>query len=264
MQTLRAAILLLVLTAVLPACAPKITIRPVPADTPPGKLVEMVKAREAGLDGLRALVKVTVAEHGGQPKSFDGVLYLARPDNVRLTGISFMGFTVFDAVLRDKKFYFYQLDTGYLYTGDRAEAGKFLGSLGVSADPELLFRALFLSPDGAGYRYMLDRTAEGYSLYYVRETPGVMTPEVRADYDAGLNLVRKVLYDSLGQPYIYVMHSGSVVQDGFTLPKAIDASDSKDGYTVRVEFEKYIVNPDGIEDDFTITGGELKEIRTVE
>jgi outer membrane lipoprotein-sorting protein len=251
------------LAAIIPACAPRVTVAPISPDTPPDRVLEMVRAKDAGLEGIKALVKITVEEKGEGPKSFDGVLYVAKPDKVRLTGLSFMGFTVFDAVIRDDKFYFYQPDTGYMYTGERGRLSGFLKSLGVDADPELIYRALMSAPSDGKDRYLLDRTEEGYSLYLVKDGGGALTPVMRSDYDPGLNLVGKAFYDELARPYMFAEHSGRAVQDGLELPVSIKATDTMNGYTVTVRFDKYIVNPEDIDKDFTIEGGELKGIRTV-
>ncbi len=256
--------MILGIIALLPACAPKVIVKPIPADTPPEKVVEMVRAKEAGLDSLKAFVKVTVQEHGGGPKSFDAVLYAARPDNVRLTGLGFMGFTVFDVALRADKFYFYQPDTGYLYTGKRSELRPFLQSLGVNTDPEIIYRSIFTYEPDTMYRYFMDATKEGYSVYVVTDEGGVLRPLMKAEYDLMLDPLGKIFYDRNARPYLYVVREGTVTQDGIELPESLKATDTREGYSVTVDFEKYIVNPEDIQDDFTIQGGELKEIQTVE
>jgi len=213
-------------------------------------------------------VKVTVQEHGGGPKSFEAVLYAERPDKVRLTGIGFMGFTVFDVVLRGEKFYFYQPDTGYLYTGKRGELRPFLLSLGVNADPEVLYRSIFTYEPGGTYRYLMDATPGGYSVFVVTggegEGDGVMRPVMKAEYDAGLNPLEKIFYDKDARPYLYVVREGTIEQDGYELPATLKATDTKEGYRVDVDFEKYIINPTDNQDDFTIQGGQLREIRTLD
>ena len=72
----------------------------------------MALAKDAGIKGVRASVKVTVREDGKPSRSFDAVLYAARPGRVRLTGLELMGFTAFDMVLTGGKFYFYQPSGG--------------------------------------------------------------------------------------------------------------------------------------------------------
>jgi outer membrane lipoprotein-sorting protein len=266
MPYLKRAFIILAVIALLPACAPRVAVKPIPSDTPPDKVVEMVRAKEAGLNALRAYVKVTVQEHGGGPKSFEGVLYAQRPDKVRLTGLGFMGFAVFDVVLRGEKFYFYQPDTGYLYTGKRAELRQFLQSLGVTADPEVLYRSIFTYEPGDKYRYLMDATKDGYSVFVVTggEGDAVLRPVMKAEYDAGLNPLEKIFYDKDARPYLYVVREGTITQDGFELPANLKATDTKEGYSVDVEFEKYIINPTDNKDDFTIQGGELREIKTLD
>lgn len=71
--------------------------------------------------------------------------------------------------------------------------------------------------------------------------------------------------DGLAGPDISVQSEGEVEEGEFRLPKTLVAHDEKAGYTITVRFEKYIVNPpEGMDKDFTIEGGELKGIRTVE
>jgi len=66
-------------------------------------------------------------------------------------------------------------------------------------------------------------------------------------------------------PDITVQSEGQVVEGDYVLPLILIAHDEKAGYTITVNFEKYIVNPpEGMDKDFTIEGGELKGIRTVE
>ncbi len=247
------------------ACAPRMIVKPIPADTPPEKVLEMVRAKDAGLKGLRASVKVTVQTDGKSVQSFDAVLYAAKPDRVRLTGLAMMGVTVFDIVLTSEKFYFYQPSDGYLYTGRRAALKRFLDERGVKADPDILYKALFfVEPDGFE-RYMVERSDEGYKLYLLREKDGVLSPKVIAsEYDLGLTLKRKVFYDALTRQYLSVVAEGAIEQDGYSLPESLKARDTQNGYTVTVAFDKYIVNPEDMDSDFTIQGGEFKGIREVE
>ncbi len=66
-------------------------------------------------------------------------------------------------------------------------------------------------------------------------------------------------------PDITVQSEGQIVEGDYVLPLILIAHDEKAGYTITVNFEKYIVNPpEGMDKDFTIEGGELKGIRTVE
>jgi hypothetical protein len=192
------------------------------------------------------------------------VLYVGRPDKVRLTGLALLGVTVFDAVITGEKFYFYQPSDGYLYTGPRSALAGFLLERGIKADPDVIYRSLLTQEPGKAEKYLLDRTGEGYSIYIVRESDGLLTPRVRQDYDQGLNLTQKVFYDALARPYLYVKEEGLIESGGFRLPERLKAVDTKNGYTVTVEFQKYIVNPDDAGGDFTIQGGEIKGIREIE
>jgi len=248
----------------LPACAPRALVKPIPADTPPAKVLEMARAKDAGIKGIRASVKVSVQMDGKNAQGFDGVLYVQKPDKVRLTGLAFMGFTVFDILVNGDKFYFYQPDDGYLYTGPKSALGGFLEKRGVKADPDVLYRSLFFDMTNAQGRYFFDSTAEGYNIFFVHEQDGVTVPLMRAEYDRGLGLKEKVFYDELARPYLYVRFEGTVEEGGYTLPAKLVAKDTKNGYTVTVTFEKYLVNPEGLDGDFAIEGGELKGIREIE
>jgi hypothetical protein len=248
----------------LSACAPVAVVKPIPADTPPDKVLSMAQGAEEGIKGLRAAVRVTVHAEGRGAEGFDGVLYVGRPDNVRLTGLALLGVTVFDAVIRGGKFYFYQPSEGYLYTGPTSAMAGFLEERGVKADPEVIYRSLMPDRAGQGERYMVDRTDAGYEIYIVRAGDGPLTPRVREDYDPGLNLVQKVFYDELARPYIFVRTEGMAEAGGFRLPERLKAVDKKNGYTVTVDFQKYIVNPENAENDFMIQGGEFKGIREIQ
>lgn len=252
------------MTGMLSACAQRVAVKPIPADTPPDKVVKMAMSDGERLKGLKASIKVTVQAEGKASERFDGVLYVGRPDKVRLTGLAFMGFTAFDVSLSNGKFYFYQPSEGYLYTGPKAALRGFLKERGVNADPEIISRLLFLEGQEGGRRLLVEKTDSGYDVYVM--APGkedVFTPLVKAEFDPGLGLVRKIFYDELARPYLYVTPGGSTEVDSFRLPKSIKARDLRRGYTVTVEFEKYLVNPEGLESDFTIEGGELKGIREI-
>ena len=246
------------------ACAPKVAVKPIPADTPPDKVLSMAREAEEGIKGLRASVRVTVAAEGKGSESFDGVLYVGRPDKVRLTGLALLGVTVFDAVITGEKFYFYQPSEGYLYTGPRAALAGFLMERGIKADPDVIYRSLLTVQPAAGEKYLVDNTGTGYSIYIVKQSEGLLVPTVRQDYDPGLNLREKVFYDALARPYLFVKQEGLVEAGGFSLPERLKALDTKNGYSVTVEFQKYIVNPEDAGGDFTIQGGEFKGIREVE
>ena len=102
----------------------------------------MAKEAGEGIKGLRASVRVTVSAKGKGNESFDGVLYVGRPDKVRLTGLALLGVTVFDAVITGEKFYFYQPSEGYLYTGRKEAMAGFLLERGIKADPDVIYRSL--------------------------------------------------------------------------------------------------------------------------
>lgn len=248
----------------LSACAPRQVVRPIPADTPPAKVLGMLRARESGLDGIRAMVKVRVTAGGAPPNSFDAVLYAAKPDRVRLTGLAFSSYTIFDIVIRGGKFYFYQPSEGYLYAGPAGSLPGFLEGRGVKADPAVMLRAMFLASPGEGESYMLDTAEGGYDLYLARNEDGVLVPSVRTEYDVGLNEKRRVFFDSLARPYLTVETPGFMDVDGYSLPDSLVIRDARGAYKVDVFFEKYLVNPEGLEGDFSIQGGEFKGIREVE
>ncbi|HLB25376.1 MAG TPA: DUF4292 domain-containing protein, partial [Nitrospirota bacterium] len=171
---LKKRLLLTILLILLPACVPRAVIRPapeavaIPADTPPAEIVRMAAAGYEGIQGLRASVKVSVTAEGRQTNSFDAVLYLRKPDSVRLTGLAFMGFTAFDAVLTGGKFYFYQPSEGYLYTGSRERLRDFLVGRGVDVDPEAVARSLLFETSGAEGEPLVENTGKGYNVYQVR------------------------------------------------------------------------------------------------
>jgi hypothetical protein len=264
MPPLKTILLLIAIIVLLPACAPRVAVKPAASDTPPEKLFEMARAQEAGLKGLRASVKVTFQAEGQSPVSFDAVLYVARPDKVRLTGLAMMGVTAFDVLLSDDKFYFYQPSDGMLYTGRREAVRGFLEGMGVKADPEVMYKSLFMESRGELDRYFLERTEAGYNIFQVVDQGGVIVPRSKTEYDMALQLKRKVFYDELARPYLFVQPEGFTTEGGFRLPQWLIARDTANGYSITVAFEKYIVNPEGMENDFTIQGGELKGIKEVE
>jgi hypothetical protein len=248
---------------ILSSCAPRAIVKPIPMNTPPDEIVKMASAGTEDVKGLKASVKVTVQKDGNSPQSIDGVLYIERPDNLRFTGLAFMGFTVFDLVLTGDKFYFYRPSEGWLYTGPRESFKGFLAKNGVQADPEVIGKALFLQKK-QGDELLVEKTDDGYDIYEAVKDEGVLLPRMKAEYDAGLNLERKVFFDGLARPYLYVKVSGKVSEGGAELPKKLTVKDIAQGILLTVDFEKYIVNPEGLDKDFTIQGQELKGIREVE
>jgi hypothetical protein len=251
---------------VLSSCAPRVAVKPIPLNTPPDEIIKMASAGTENIKGLKASVKVTVQKDGNNPESIDGVLYIERPDNFRFTGLAFMGFTVFDMVLTGDKFYFYRPSEGWLYTGPRESFKGFLAKNGVQADPEVIGKALFLQKkQGAGGdEFLVEKTDGGYDIYEAVKAGGVLLPRMKAQYDAGMDLERKIFFDGLARPYLYVTPSGKVEQDGAALPKRLTVKDIAQGVLLSVDFEKYIVNPEGLDKDFTIQGQELKGIREVQ
>jgi hypothetical protein len=264
MPHVKAFLFILLTVFLLPACAPRVAVKPIPADTPPDKVVKMAMSGMSAVKGIKASVKVSVQAEGKGAENFDGVLYIGRPDRVRLTGLAFMGFTAFDVSLTAGKFYFYQPSEGFLYTGPRAALGGFLKERGVDADPEVIYRSLFMGEPAEGQRFLVEKTINGYDVYITASNDGVLTPVVKAEFDPGLGLVRKIFYDELARPYLYVTPGATEDVDGFRLPRSVEIKDSRSGYTVTVVFEKYLVNPEGLDSDFTIQGGDLKGIRQVE
>ena len=265
----------LFLALLLSSCAPRVAIVPIPVDTPPYQIIKMASAGTKDIKGFKAFVKVTAQERGKTPQSLDGVLYFERPDRFRFTGLAFMGFTVFDLVLTSDKFYFYRPSEGWLYTGSREYFKKFMAENGIQVDPEIIGRALFLEKK-EGEEFLAEKSDGGYDIYQARVAPGILLPRMKAQYDAGLNLKKKVFYDSLARPYLYVTMSGrgrEVLPAGETagtkdvqsaaLPASITAKDIAHGILLTVDFDKYIVNPEGLDKDFAIEGAQFKGIREV-
>ncbi len=247
---------------VLSSCAPRAIVKPIPVNTPPEEIIQMASAGTENIKGIKASVKVTVQAEGKNPESIDGVLYIERPDNFRFTGLAFMGFTVFDLVLTGDKFYFYRPSEGWLYTGPRESFKAFLAKNGVQADPEVIGQALFLQKK-QGEEFLAEKTDGGYDIYQAVKDDGVLLPRMKAQYDAGLNLVRKIFFDGLARPYLYVTQSGKAKEGGAALPARLTVKDIAQGIFLTVDFEKYIVNPEGLDKEFAIEGQELKGIREV-
>jgi hypothetical protein len=249
------AILTTIILTTLAACAPRVAIRPIPADTRPEAVLDMLRQKEAGLDGLRAFAKVTIRKPGETSRSFEAILYVAKPGRIRFTGISFLGSTAFDAILTGETYYFSQPSTGYVESGPRDEFPEMLRAMGTEVDPEAVYSAMFSSPPGGFHRNFIEKTQDGYSHYLLTESGGVLAPSIRADYDAGLNLVSKTFYDETGTASMTASMDGVMDVDGYKLPGAVAVKRITDGAeTVIVEFEKYLINPEGIDEDFAIPG----------
>ena len=129
---------------------------------------------------------------------------------------------------------------------------------GVDTDPEIIYRSLFMGEPAEGQRFLVEKTQSGYCVYIVATRDGLLTPLLKAEFDPGLVLVRKIFYDGLARPYLYVTPGATEEVDGFRLPKSVEIKDARNGYTVTVVFEKYLVNPEGLDSDFIIQGGDLK------
>ncbi len=271
MEYMKKTLPILLLIMFLSSCAPRVAVKPIPADTPPYRIIKMASAGTENIKGFKALVKVSAQVDGKIPQGVDGVLYFERPDRFRFTGLAFMGFTIFDLVLTSDKFYFYRPSEGWLYTGPREAFKKFLAKNGIQADPEIIGRALFLEKK-EGEEFLAEKSDNGYDIYQARVGPGILLPRMKAVYDAGLNLKEKIFYDSLARPYLYVTMSGKakeVLPAGaagippVALPARLTAKDIAHGIILTVDFEKYIVNPEGLDKDFSIEGAQLKGIREV-
>jgi len=246
-------ILAVTLLAGLSACAPRVAVKPIPTDTPPETVLSMIRQKEEGLAGLRAFVEITVRKPDEKPRSFEAVLYLARPDSIRLTGISFLGTTAFDAILAGDKYFFSQPTTGYTESGPRENFRDTLRAMGVEVDPVAVYSAIFSAPPDGFHRNFIERTPDGYSHYILTDEGGVLAPVVRADYDAGLNLIKKTFYGDNASPHMSAEVGEAVSVDGYSLPGYITVRNSDEvSGTVEVRVEKYLVNPEGIEKDFDL------------
>lgn len=255
-----------VLAFMLSACAApmKVVVNPIPTNTPPDKVLEMIKAKEAGIKSMKASVRIRIEPKDKPESLFDAVFYAAKPNSYRLTATAFLGFTMFDAVLRDEKFYFYQPSDGWLYTGPRTKFKAFLLEKGINIDPETLFQSVFVGEPDPDSKYLMERGREGYQVYIIKSENGPFVPKVRGDYDQGLNLVKHTFYDDMTFPYMFVDVKEFTNASGFQLPLKLDIENRKDRYNAQVTFYRYIINPDTAATDFTIQGGELKGIRTIE
>ena len=121
-----------------------------------------------------------------------------------------------------------------------------------------------------GDKFWFYQPSDGYLYTGTYESLRGLMKEKGIDIDPAV--IYKALFleltgegDGLAGPDITVQSKGEIREGEFRLPLILTAHDEKAGYTITVNFEKYIVNPpEGMDKEFTIEGGELKGIRTVE
>ena len=128
---------------------------------------------------------------------------------------------------------------------------------------------------------VFDVVLDGDKFYFYQPSEGYLYTGTYASLrgllkEKGIDIDPAVIYKAIfleltGEgngipgPDIIVQSEGQIVEGDYVLPLILTAHDEKTGYTITVNFEKYIVNPpEGMDKDFTIEGGELKGIRTVE
>ena len=182
----------LVLVFVVAGCALFRIQGPVPPDfsTGPEALTQWLRDHVGGTDSMKALVRVSLKAPQGN-LSFDGLLFSARPDSLRLQGFSPLGQRMFDLVAQGEHVALRLEMEQRTIEGTVDELGQ---GLKLPALPQLLelMSTMTIVPPDPSHRVVMEMTGHG------RRTDPVLIFSVGSGKER--SVVRRLWLDRNGLP----------------------------------------------------------------
>ncbi len=264
-------ILLIILTSWLTSCAPKM-IKPSevipPQEASLSELISILEKRDAGIKTIRSLVRVEAKNKAIESApSFDAVLLMEKPNNIRFQGLSPFGVSMFDFVSTNG-----QMQV-YLPTKNMAIVGpvELLNKIPESKMP-MKFNDFF---EGLGtsavylkkpnITALAEKLPEYYILYIGEKenSAGILKKKLWFNR-RGLKVVREELFGKDGAMEMEILFDDYKKTNDISFPMQIRINKLRDNSYLKMNFKQITFNSEIRPEDFKIEIGEGVEVKQLE
>ena len=264
-------IFLIILTSWLTSCAPKM-IKPSevvqPQEASLSELISILEKRDAGIKTIRSLVRVEAKNKAMESApSFDAVLLMEKPNNIRFQGLSPFGISMFDFVSTNG-----QMQV-YLPTKNMAIVGpvELLNKIPESKMP-MKFNDFF---EGLGtsavylkkpnVTALAEKLPEYYILYIGEKenSAGILKKKLWFNR-RGLKVVREELFGKDGAMEMEILFDDYKKTNDISFPMQIRINKLRDNSYLKMNFKQIAFNSEIRPEDFKIEIGEGGEVKQLE
>jgi hypothetical protein len=214
-------------------------------------------------------------------RSAEGYIVLKRPNSMYLKITAALGIaTICELLSQGDEFQLWISKGNKLYTGKNSAKGELIPANlpeGEKASippyrPQQVFDAIFppaIDLESPGILASLEEQTGADARYYIvifsRKVSEHMSQTLRKTWieRTGLTMARVQEYAEGGKIISDIQYANPRQKDGFSLPQAISIDRPLDGYTLKLDFSGWEVNPD-LEDNFVIKHPGATKIQLIE
>lgn len=263
---------LIIFLILLTSCAPKV-IKPLevmqPQEANLSELISILEKRDTDIKTIRSLVRVEAKNKAIESApSFDAVLLMEKPNNIRFQGLSPFGVSMFDFVSTNG-----QMQV-FLPTKNMAIAGpvELLNKIPESKMP-IKFNDFFEGlGTSAAYLKKLNITvlAEKLPDYYIlyigekENSSGILKKKIWFDRRGLIKVAREELFNKDGVKEIEILFDDYKKTNDVSFPMQIRINKLKDNSYLKMGFKQIAFNTEIRAEDFKIEIGEGVEVKKLE
>ncbi|MBI5182336.1 MAG: DUF4292 domain-containing protein [Nitrospirae bacterium] len=261
------------------SCAPK-AVKPTeliqPQEANLSELISILEKRDSDIKTIRSLVRVEAKNKAIESApSFDAVLLMEKPNNIRFQGLSPFGVSIFDFVSTDGQMKVFLPTKNMMIVGPVELLNKipeskmpmrfndFFEGLGTSA-------AYLKKPNIT----VLAEKLPDYYIVYVAEkengsrgerpfAPTILKKKIWFDR-RGLKVVREELFGKNGEKEMEILFDAYKKTNDISFPMQIRINKLRDNSYLKINFKQIAFNSEIRPEDFKIEIGEGVEVRMLE
>jgi len=207
----------------------------------PLEVKNILSERDRNFHGLKASGSFNINDQEKGSNSFEGIIFLKRPDRLRLQGLSF-GTVIFDFIMKDGNPLLFLPSEGRISKIDNDK--EYLKDYLALIQPYLSIS----KADMEGSVFLMERSSESY-IIYIGNKNGMVSMKVWLDI-GHLFEEREEIFDSEGYKKTSIIFSNHKQLDGAWFPSRIKISYIKRRITIAADLKKIIINPALTEEDF--------------
>lgn len=262
---------LIIFLIILTSCAPKM-IKPLevipPQEASLSELISILEKRDTDIKTIRSLVRVEAKNKAIESApSFDAVLLMEKPNNIRFQGLSPFGVSMFDFVSTNGQMQIFLPTKNMMIVGHVESLNKipeskmpmkfndFFEGLGTSA---AYLKKLNIT-------VLLEKLPEYYILYIGEKenNNGILKKKIWFDR-RGMKVVREELFGKDGVKEIEILFDDYKKTNDISFPMQIRINKLKDNSYLKMGFKQIAFNTEIRPEDFKIEIGEGVEVKRLE
>ncbi|MFZ3090409.1 MAG: DUF4292 domain-containing protein [Nitrospirota bacterium] len=257
------------LTSLLASCAPKM-IKPSeviqPQEANLSELIAALEKRDTDIKTIRSLVRVEAKNKAIESApSFDAVLLMEKPNNIRFQGLSPFGVSIFDFVSTNGQMQVFFPTKNMMIVG----SVELLNKIPESKMP-IRFDNFFEGLGASGiYKkqdvvIFLEKLPEHYIVYIAeKNNSSILKRKIWFDR-RGLKVAREELFGKDGAKEIEILFDDYKKANDISFPMQIRITKLKDNSYLKMNFKQITFNSEIRPEDFKIEIGEGVEVKKLE